>query len=188
MSKAFVRESDEAEERAEEPHGLPDGFKNYMTPQGHRQLQKELRTLLLVERPKTVDVVSWAAGNGDRSENGDYIYGKRRLREIDRRIRFLSKRLEIAQVVDPTQQKNLNQVFFGATVTYAHERGPQRMITIVGVDEADLDRGRVSWVSPIARALMKAREGDIVEFRTPAGIQNIELLGVRHGATNGEED
>lgn len=117
MSKAFVRESDEEEDRPEEPQALPAGFTNYMTPQGHRQLQEELRTLLRVERPKVVDVVSWAAGNGDRSENGDYIYGKRRLREIDRRIRFLSKRLEIAQVVDPTQQKNLDQVFFGATVT-----------------------------------------------------------------------
>jgi len=187
MSKAFVRESDEAEERAEEPHGLPDGFKNYMTPQGHRQLQEELRTLLLVERPKTVDVVSWAAGNGDRSENGDYIYGKRRLREIDRRIRFLSKRLEIAQVVDPTQQKNLNQVFFGATVTYAHERGTERTITIVGIDEADLGRGQVSWVSPIARALMKAREGDILELRTPAGIEHIEVLDIRYGGSDGDQ-
>src|SRR6202011_6171208 len=139
MSKAFVRESDEEEDRPEEPQALPVGFKNYMTPPGHRQLQEELRTLLRVERPKVVDVVSWAAGNGDRSENGDYIYGKiygkRRLREIDRRIRFLSKRLEIAQVVDPTQPKNLDQVFFGATVTYAHERGTERTITIVGVDE-----------------------------------------------------
>src|ERR1700730_4027284 len=137
MSKAFVRESDEEEDSPEEPYALPIGFKNYMTPHGHRQLQEELRTLLRVERPKVVDVVSWAAGNGDRSENGDYIYGKRRLREIDRRIRFLSKRLEIAQVVDPAQQKNLDQVFFGATVTYAHERGTKRTITIVGVDEAE---------------------------------------------------
>ena len=112
--------------------------------------------------------------------NGDYIYGKRRLREIDRRIRFLSKRLEIAQVVDPTQQKNLDQVFFGATVTYARERGTERTITIVGVDEADLDRGQVSWISPIARALMKAREGDIRELRTPAGIEHIEVLGIRY--------
>jgi len=122
------------------------------------------------------------------SENGDYIHGRRRLHEIDRRMRFLSNQLEIAEVVDPGQQKNLDQVFFGAIVTYAHERGAERTITIVGVDEADLDRGQVSWVSPIARALMKARKGDILEFRTPAGIQNIELLGVRHGATNGEED
>ena len=116
MSKAFVKESNEEEDRPNEPHALPVGFKNYMTPQGHRQLREELRRLLRDERPRVVDVVSWAAGNGDRSENGDYIYGKRRLREIDRRIRFLSKRLEIAQVVEPTQQKNLDQVFFGATV------------------------------------------------------------------------
>src|SRR5260370_3878304 len=138
MSKAFVREADDEEDRPDEPHGIPAGCKNYMTPQGHRQLEEELRTLLRVERPKVVDVVSWAAGNGDRSENGDYIYGKRRLHEIDRRIRFLSKRLEIAQVVDPTQQKNLDQVFFGATVTYAHERGTERPLTIVGVGQAAL--------------------------------------------------
>jgi transcription elongation factor GreB len=187
MSKAFVRESDEEEDRPEEPDALPVGFKNYMTPQGYRQLQEELRALLRVERPKVVDVVSWAAGNGDRSENGDYIYGKRRLREIDRRIRFLSKRLETAQVVDPTQQKNLDQVFFGATVTYAYERGTERTITIVGVDEAELDRGQVSWVSPIARALMKAREGDIVELRTPAGIEHIEVLDIRYGGSNGSQ-
>src|SRR5207302_6528372 len=159
MSKAFVKETDEEADLPDEPPAIPPGVKNYMTPEGHRRMQDELRQLLRVERPKVVDVVSWAAGNGDRSENGDYIYGKRRLREIDRRIRFLSKRLEVAQVVDPTQQKNLDQVFFGATVTYAHERGTERTITIVGVDEADLDRGQVSWVSPIARALMKAREG-----------------------------
>ena len=187
MSKAFVKESDAEEDSRQEPSAPPVGFTNYMTPQGHRQLQEELRKLLRVERPKVVDVVSWAAGNGDRSENGDYIYGKRRLHEIDRRIRFLSQRLEIAQVVDPRQQKNLDQVFFGATVTYSNEQGTERTVTIVGVDEADLDRGQVSWVSPIARALMKARKGDILEFRTPAGIENIEVLGVRYGGTNGEE-
>src|SRR5271169_1317860 len=186
MSKAFIKESDEEEDRPEEPSALPVGFKNYMTPQGYRQLQEELRRLLRVERPKVVDVVSWAAGNGDRSENGDYIHGKRRLREIDRRMRFLSKRLEIAQVVDPTQQKNLDQVFFGATVTYAHERGTERTITIVGVDEADLDRGQVSWISPIARALMKAHEGDIVELRAPCGIEQIEVLSIRYVAAEGE--
>ena len=149
-----------------------------MTPQGHRQLQEQLRTLRQVERPKIVDVVSWAAGNGDRSENGDYIYGKRRLREIDRRIRFLSKRLEIAQVVDPTQQKNLDQVFFGATVTYAHERGTERTITIVGVDEADLSKGKISWLSPVAKALMKAHVGDTIELRTPAGMESIEVVKI----------
>src|SRR6202011_2741154 len=151
MSKAFVKESDEEEDRPEEPRALPVGFKNYMTPQGHRQLQEELRTLLRVERPKVVEVVSWAAGNGDRSENGDYIYGKKRLREIDRRIRFLSKRLEIAEVVDPQRQKNRDQVFFGASVTYADARGAERTVTIVGIDEVDLDQGQVSWISPIAR-------------------------------------
>src|SRR5713226_647967 len=187
MSKAFVRESDEEEDRIEEPHAPLVGFKNYMTPQGHRQLQEELRTLLRVERPKVVDVVSWAAGNGDRSENGDYIYGKRRLHEIDRRIRFLSKRLEIAQVVDPTQQKNLDQVFFGATVTFAHERGTERTITIVGVDEADLDRGQVSWISPIAREQMKGREGENVDLRTPAGIEHIEVLDVRYSVFDGDQ-
>jgi len=187
MSKAFMRESDEEEDRQEEPHVLPVGFKNYITPRGYRQLQEELRTLLRVERPKVVDVVSWAAGNGDRSENGDYIYGKRRLREIDRRVRFLSKRLEIAQVVDPAQQINLDQVFFGATVTYAHERGTERTITIVGIDEANLDRGQVSWISPIARALMKAHEGDILELRTPAGIAHIEVLDVRYGSSDADQ-
>jgi transcription elongation factor GreB len=146
-----------------------------MTPQGHRQLQEELRRLLRVERPKVLDVVSWAAGNGDRSENGDYIYGTRRLREIDRRIRFLSKRLEIAQVVDPGQQKNLDQVFFGATVTYSYERGTERTITIVGVDEADLDRGQVSWVSPIARALIKAHEGISSSFGLLRGSNTLKF-------------
>jgi transcription elongation factor GreB len=187
MSKAFVEESDEEEDSPKEPRALPVGFKNYMTPQGYRQLEEEIRTLLRVERPRVVDVVSWAAGNGDRSENGDYIYGKRRLREIDRRIRFLSKRLEIAQVVDPRQQKNFDQVFFGATVTYVHERGTERTITIVGVDEADLDRGQVSWISPVARALIKAREGDIVELRTPAGVEHIEVLGIRYSGSDGDQ-
>jgi transcription elongation factor GreB len=186
MSKAFVKESDEEVDGPEQPSALPVGFKNYMTPQGHRQLQEELQGLLRNERPKVVDVVSWAAGNGDRSENGDYIYGKRRLREIDRRIRFLSKRLEIAQVVDPTQQKNPDQVFFGATVTYAHKHGMERTITIVGIDEADLGRGQVSWISPIARALMKEHEGDILEFRTPAGIEQIEVLDIRYGVSDGK--
>src|ERR1700737_2369735 len=184
MSKAFVRESDEEEDSPEEPYALPIGFKNYMTPHGHRQLQEELRTLLRVERPKVVDVVSWAAGNGDRSENGDYIYGKRRLREIDRRIRFLSKRLESAQVVDPNQQKKRDQIFFGATVTCVNGRGSEMTITIVGIDEADLDCGQVSWLSPVARALMKARQGDIVELRAPAGIEQIEVLAICYGGAD----
>jgi transcription elongation factor GreB len=136
---------------------------------------------LRVERPKVVETVAWAAGNGDRSENGDYIYGKRRLREIDRRIRFLSKRLESAEVVDPNQQSNRDQVFFRATVTYANGRGTEMTITIVGIDEADLDRGQVSWLSPIARALMKARQGDIVDLLAPARVDQIEVLAIRYG-------
>src|SRR6266481_8635746 len=186
MSNAFVRESDEEEDRPEEPHALPVGFKNYMTPRGHHQLQEELRTLLRVVRPKVVDVVSWAAGNGDRSENGDYIYGKRRLREIDRRIRFLTKRLETAEVVDPRQQKRRDQVFFGATVTYATADGSETTITIVGIDEADFSRGQVSWVSPIARALVKAHEGDTVELLAPAGVEQIEVLEIRYSGADGE--
>src|SRR6202011_2473740 len=149
MSKAFVKETEDEADPPDERPAIPAGVKNYMTPEGHRGMGDELRRLLRVERPKVVDVVSWAAGNGDRSENGDYIYGKRRLHEIDRRIRFLGKRLEISQVVDPAQQKNLDQVFFGATVTYCNARGAERTIMIVGVDEADLARGQVSWVSPI---------------------------------------
>ncbi len=156
--------------------------KNYMTPRGFRMLQDELRQLARVERPKVVEVVAWAAGNGDRSENGDYLYGKKRLREIDRRIRFLSQRLETAQVVDPVQQQRLDQVFFGATVTYASDDGAERTVTIVGVDEADLVRDQVSWVSPIARALLKARAGDTVELRTPSGIQLLEIIEIRYEA------
>src|SRR6266853_5506594 len=184
MSKAFTKESDRADSEAEEADALPAHAKNYVTPAGLAALREELRTLLRVERPKVVDVVSWAAGNGDRSENGDYIYGKRRLHEIDRRIRFLSRRLESAEVVDAQQQKNRDQVFFGATVTYANRRGTEMTITIVGVDEADLDRGQVSWLSPIARALMKAYEGDIVELRAPAGVEQIEVLAIRYGAAD----
>ena len=131
-----------------------------------------------------VETVAWAAGNGDRSENGDYIYGKRRLREIDRRIRFLTKRLENAEVVDPQQQRRHDQVFFGATVTYANEDGVETTVTIVGIDEADFARGQVSWISPIARALMKAREGDVVELRAPAGIEQLEVLSIRYPDTN----
>jgi transcription elongation factor GreB len=182
MSKAFVKETEDEAELPEEPAPLPSGVKNYMTADGHRQLRDELHRLLRVERPKVVETVAWAAGNGDRSENGDYIYGKRRLREIDRRLRFLGKRLESAAIVDPAQQKNRDQVFFGATVTYASERGGETTITIVGVDEADLARGQVSWVSPIARALLKARAGDMVELRTPAGSEPIEVLAIRYGA------
>jgi transcription elongation factor GreB len=174
MSKAFVKETDDEADLPDQLPAVPAGFKNYMTPGGHRRMQDELRQLLRVERPKVVETVAWAAGNGDRSENGDYIYGRRRLREIDRRIRFLTKRLESAEVVDPGQQKRLDQVFFGATVTYATEDGTENTITIVGIDEADFARGQVSWVSPIARALLKAQEGDTVELCAPAGVEQLE--------------
>ena len=184
MSKAFVKERD-----GDEPDdavdvaapAIPAGVKNYMTPEGYRRMQDELRRLARDERPKVVETVAWAAGNGDRSENGDYLYGKKRLREIDRRIRFLSKRLETALVVDPAAQKNRDQVFFGATVTYANGAGAEKTVTIVGIDEADLDQGRVSWISPVARALLKAQEGDLVELRTPSGIERIEVLEIRYG-------
>jgi transcription elongation factor GreB len=181
MSKAFVKETEDEADLPDEAPALPRGVKNYMTPHGHRSLQDELRQLLREERPKVVETVAWAAGNGDRSENGDYIYGKRRLREIDRRIRFLTKRLESAEVVDPEQQQNRDQVFFGATVTYTNARGAETTVTIVGVDEADLARGQVSWVAPIARALIRAREGDLVQLHAPAGIEQIEVLAIRYG-------
>ncbi|TWB46874.1 transcription elongation factor GreB [Nitrospirillum viridazoti] len=159
---------------------LPAGAKNYMTPEGFNRMRDERHQLLRVERPKVVEVVSWAAGNGDRSENGDYLYGKKRLREIDRRIRFLTKRIESAEVVDPHLQKNRSQVFFGATVTYADEDDGRMTVTIVGRDEVDMDRHRISWVSPVARALMKARVGDVVTVRTPKGPEEVEILEIRY--------
>jgi len=181
MSKAFTKETEADDDDApEEADALPSGTKNYITPAGFQHLQDELRQLTRVERPKVVETVAWAAGNGDRSENGDYIYGKRRLREIDRRIRFLTKRIEIAQVVDPAQQKNTDQVFFGATVTYADPGGVERTVRIVGVDEADLDKGCVSWISPIARALLKSHEGDVVDLRTPHGVEQIQVVAIRY--------
>ena len=167
------------------PDGPPaapkSGARIYMTPRGYRSLQDEYRQLLRVERPKVVEVVSWAAGNGDRSENGDYQYGKKRLREIDRRLHYLRKRLDSAQVVDPALQSQCQQVFFGATVTYANGRGEEKTITIVGEDEADMGQGLVSWGSPIARALHKAGEGDIVDMRTPGGRERIEVVAIRYG-------
>jgi len=183
MSKAFTKEDIDIDDDLpdEAPVALPAGTKNYITPDGFRRLQEELKQLQQVERPKIVEIVSWAAGNGDRSENGDYIYGKQRLREIDRRMRFLSKRLEAAETVDPARQAHLDRIFFGATVTYANKAGEERTITIVGVDEVDADSGRVSWISPIARALMKAQEGDIVDLRTPHGIEPIEVVEIKYG-------
>lgn len=184
MNKSFVIEADggDDEELGSEP-ALPPDMKNYMTPQGHRCMREEFEHLVKVERPNIVQVVSWAAGNGDRSENGDYIYGKKRLREIDKRIRFLGKRLDSAVVVDPTQQANLDQVFFGATVTICDSDGSEASYQIVGFDEADASLGRISWISPLARALMKAREGDLVRFASPAGLREIEILEVSYGTS-----
>lgn len=188
MSKAFTRESDDAEDEEPEPaQQLPQGVKNYITPAGHRRLQDELDHLWKVERPELVKVISWAASNGDRSENGDYIYGKKRLREIDRRLRFLSKRLDNAEVVDPEQREDCEQVFFGATVTVANNTGEERTFSIVGVDEADPGCGLISWVSPLARALLKARAGDVVTLRTPGGNEELEVLEVVYRAIKGDK-
>jgi len=179
MNKAFVRESDGDDEEALSPSlKLPPGSKNYITPAGHARLKDELEQLVKRERPNVVEIVAWAASNGDRSENGDYIYGKRRLREIDRRIRFLTKRLDIAEVVDPLRQGDNDQVFFGAQVTIADSGGEENTYTIVGVDEADVMRGRISWISPLARALIKSREGDSIRFQSPVGIREIDILAV----------
>ncbi len=184
MSKAFVKEGSESEDDDDdlEVVGLPAGSRNYMTPAGFARLRGELVSLLNVERPAVVQTVSWAASNGDRSENGDYIYGKKRLREIDRRLRFLTRRLDNAEVVDPATRESTDQVFFGATVRYANAVGEELQIAIVGIDEVDLPRGRVSWISPIARALIKAREGDLVQLRTPGGVEKIEIIEVRYEA------
>jgi transcription elongation factor GreB len=181
MSKAFVKDDapvDEDEEVSGSP--LPIGSKNYMTPAGHARLQAEFIHLVKVERPEVVSVVSWAAGNGDRSENGDYIYGKKRLREIDRRLRFLTKRLDDALVVDPTAQENTDQVFFGASVTVLDQNGDEFIYSIVGLDEADPGRGRISWVSPLARALIKARLGDSVRFQSPGGLRELEIVAIEY--------
>ncbi len=186
MNKAFTREQDGDDDAldgdAPSLPALPAGARNYITPQGYRRLRGELLSLLDDERPKIVEVVSWAAKNGDRSENGDYLYGKRRLREIDRRIRFLTRRLDIAEIADPAVHHGREQVFFGATVTYADEQGAERTVTIKGIDEADSLQGEVSWVSPIARALLKAHTGDEVPLMTPAGPRRIEVLAVRYPA------
>jgi len=180
MTKAFKKESDEEPDEPEQAEILPSNIKNYMTPKGFALLQDELRYLSREERPKIVETVSWAAKNGDRSENGDYIYGKKRLREIDRRIRYLTKRLESATVVDPKQQQNLTQVFFGATVTYKQKDGDEKTVQLVGIDEADLAKGKISWISPIAKALMKSSAGDIIEFRSPSGTEMLKVLSVKY--------
>ena len=181
MNKAFVKESDGDDD--DELGGLPPippGAKNYITPEGHQRIREELLQLIDVERPEVVKVVHWAASNGDRSENGDYIYGKRRLREIDRRIRFLTKRLDLAEVVDPSAHHGSDQVFFGATVCYVNGAGDEHTVTIVGIDELDPLRGKISWVSPVARALTKARAGEVVTLRTPAGDDELEILAVSY--------
>ena len=183
MSKAFTRETDndaddDGEDRSLPP--LPAGTRNYMTPKGYANLRAELFTLMDDERPKVVEIVHWAASNGDRSENGDYIYGKKRLREIDRRLRFLTKRLEIAEVTDPSAHHGKTQVFFGATVTYVEENGDERTVTIRGIDEADSLKGEVSWVSPIARTLLKSSTGDVLKLVTPQGWREIEVRHVTY--------
>jgi transcription elongation factor GreB len=183
MSKAFTKEPDSGgdDDGALTP-SLPSGGKNYITPAGFARLRAELLQLMDEDRPKVVEAVHWAARNGDRSENGDYIYGKKRLREIDRRIRFLTQRLEIAEITDPSVHVGRDQVFFGAQVTYVDQNGSERTITILGIDEADSTRAEVSWVSPVARALLKAREGDCVTLTTPAGPQELEVLRVQYPA------
>ena len=184
MNKAFTKETDtDDDDDVEGVSPLPAGARNYMTPDGFARLSGELERLVQKERPELVATVAWAASNGDRSENGDYIYGKKRLREIDRRIRFLIKRLDAAEVVDPATPRDdelRDQVFFGATVDVRNSRGEQRTLSIVGVDEIDTSRGYISWVSPMARALLKARGGDTVTLRTPVGAEDIEIVEVRY--------
>lgn len=180
MNKAFTKEDDYSEEDsvdASEEQALPQGIKNYITPQGLARLKEELHRLLYEERPALVRTVSWAASNGDRSENGDYIYGKRRLREIDRRIRFLSKRIEIAVVVDPVTQKT-DRVLFATSVVVQDEDGKKRKYRIVGIDEANPSRGEISWISPMAKALLNAKVGDLVSLKTPRGEEELEVLQI----------
>ena len=186
MSKAFTRETDGEDDDLALPP-LPAGSKNYITPLGYGTLRAELFELIDNERPRIVEIVHWAASNGDRSENGDYHYGKKRLREIDRRIRFLTKRLEIAEITDPSNHHGKDQVFFGATVTYVDEADVERTVTILGIDEADSLKAEVTWVSPIARALLKAREGDVVKLVTPVGVQEVEVVEVRYPAPVAEK-
>jgi transcription elongation factor GreB len=184
VSKAFTREddapADDFDGDGDEANPIPPGSKNYMTPHGWRRMRDELTWLVKTERPNVTSVVSWAAKLGDRSENADYQYGKKRLREIDRRIRYLTKRLEAGEIVDPGTREDTDQVFFGATVTYVTSEGGEQTVRIVGIDEMDPSRGYVSWISPVARALIKAREGDMVNLKTPAGDQALEIIEVRY--------
>ena len=183
MSKAFSKESeqDDEDQHAAEPP-VPSGLKNYITPAGFKRLKDEALHLLDKERPELVKVIQWAASNGDRSENADYIYGKRRLREIDRRIRFLTRRLDIAVVVEPAARDDTDQIFFGATVTVMNGQGEEKIYSIVGIDEADVSRGRISWISPLAKALIKAREGNTITVRTPGGDESFEIVGIEYKA------
>lgn len=180
MSKAFTKEGDGEDDDLDEPDPLPLNVKNLMTPEGYAALAREQDHLVHVERPKIVEIVSWAAGNGDRSENGDYLYNKKRLREIDRRLRYLKKRLEDVEIVDPRRQQGIEQVFFGATVIYVREDDTEMTVKLVGVDEADMDQGKINWQSPVGRALMKNRVGDTADVRTEAGIETIEILSIRY--------
>jgi transcription elongation factor GreB len=184
MNKAFTKESDTADADDDELQlpPIPVGSKNYMTPAGYACLRAELLDLIDNERPKMVDVVHWAASNGDRSENGDYLYGKKRLREIDRRIRFLTKRMELAEIVYPSKHFGNGQIFFGATVRYADEAGLERTVTITGIDEANSAQGEVSWISPVARTLLKAHAGDVLKLVMPGRIEEIEVLSVSYPA------
>ena len=187
MNKAFVKESDaDDDELFGAVPAIPPGSKNYMTPIGHAHMKNELLRLIDVDRPEVVRIVSWAASNGDRSENGDYIYGKRRLREIDRRIRFLTKRLDVAEVVEPSIHFGSDQIFFGATVTYRNQTGAEHTVTIVGIDELDPLHGKISWIAPVARAMTKAHEGDMVALQTPAGLEQLEILSVSYPAPPSE--
>lgn len=183
MNKAFTKETEPIEDFDEEEavNPLPTGSRNYITPGGYARLMDEFLWLMNRERPQVTATVSWAAGNGDRSENGDYIYGKKRLREIDRRIRFLTRRLDIAEVVDPAApREDETRIFFGATVTFANQKGEEKTVSIVGVDEIDTSRGYISWISPMARALIKAQEGDVVTLRAPGGTEELEILEVKY--------
>ncbi|MES2104160.1 MAG: transcription elongation factor GreB [Pseudomonadota bacterium] len=180
MNKAFVKETEQDDDQDAAAPEIPAGVKNYMTPEGYDRMKTELLHLIDVDRPEVVKIVSWAASNGDRSENGDYIYGKRRLREIDRRIRFLTKRLDIAEVVDPRVHHGSDQIFFGATVRYENQQGEDKIITITGVDEFDPLKGKISWISPVARALTKARTGDTVVLQTPAGEDELYIIDVTY--------
>lgn len=187
MSKAFTTEAQAPDDDDPPLSSLPVSVRNYMTPSGYRQIRQELLNLIDVERPKIVDVVHWAASNGDRSENGDYLYGKKRLREIDRRIRFLTKRLEIAEIVDPSVHHGNDQIFFGATVTYLEDGRVERTISIRGIDEANTVCGEVSWVSPIAKALFKSRQGDVLMLKVPTGVVEIEVLEVGYPAPESDQ-